>query len=237
MKIGTPFIVLWLSRLLLAIPEQNLSFDFGAGAPQLVALQGQVRTWERVQLGASYGMLPGSGLITVPFPDFEIKVVEGVNIYAEPKSVWSMYSLSPYFRFFPSKDRNFYLQFMWVFLRTKADITMKFKDSNQAPLVDAVGAGTVTFTKGFPTFSLGMLFASKLFFVNFTVGFSILATVSSDVSATVLLPDSIGGGAASSSVMETIKAQLNDSASEMASEFRSRYPILPSVMISMGLLL
>jgi len=230
--------ILLYSTAAMPIPERAISFDIGAGVPQLAALGGQVTLLDWFQLGFGYGLMTSSwvGLPSITLPTESISFAEGGNFFVQGQvsatvNNYSLSSISPYIRFFPT-ERNFYIQFMYTILQASTGLSANLQALGEQ--FDNALQVSATFTQAIPTLSIGHIFSGALYFINFNLGVSLISTSSVSVDVGGNVPDSLGGTAANQAALNKIAADIQSDTQQAADKAKNPTTIIPSLYVSFG---
>jgi hypothetical protein len=219
-----------------AFPTRPFSAGVGFGVPEFTFVEAQVAAFGRCQLGASFGALPIPGLLpqNIPLDTQTVSLSTGDVFTLQPKVTPSFYLLSPFIRVFPSKNNNFYLQLMWSMLRLTATITgdMTPRDNPVLPTVPVTG--TVLITQAMPTFSVGYLFSTRIFYFNLAIGVARMMSPTTTTSISAAIPNSLGGNSTNEVQLDGINSDIQSSVATASAEVRSTYGYFPSLHLSFG---
>jgi len=221
-----------------ALPERVMSFDIGAGVPQILALQGQVMALTHWQIGFGYGILPGgnSMMPAVKVPAQSVTTSGAGTITITPTLTPTFNTLSPFIRFYPT-ERNFYIEFAYTMLRLSMNLSSTLTASGSGFDFSGSGiSGNVTLLQAMPTISLGHCFQSKLFFFNLSIGASFIASLSSTVTLNSSLPAGLDAST-NQAILNGAQDGVNKAAQEAVSTFRKQFLFIPSLMLGIGVLI
>lgn len=234
--------VLWLSlifpALSQALPERTLSIGLGGGLPGLVSLNAQVMATPHWQLGFAFGLLSGGGLggfsdVTLPSQQYSAL---GFAFEATPVVSASMQSMMPYVRFYPT-DTNFYLEVSCTLLRLNAGVTTTLKSLSGGPDLSAYPMeGLLSLLQTLPTFSMGHSFRSQLFFIDFSLGLTVVGPIFTSVSSSSNL-GAVLGQAGAQTLVDQMSAGTTQAAQGVVSTFRHDFPLIPSFNLIFGIII
>ena len=236
-----------LARPAAALPERPVTVGLALGVPELLAVEGTVLAIpKRIQLGFGYGM--DGGFTSTLFPEaksFLIRVIvsrdipfaDG-NVYRVDPSVdpVGIAMWTPFVRVFPT-DRNFYFQLTWAMLRMGTEFSSKLVDPSTGNSLDGVVTGSVKFVQQIPTLALGHVFMSKAFFVDVRIGAAIMFTSSVAVDLKAAIPSNLGGTEANAAALKSLTQQLEDLIIRGATDIKKQVDIIPSFVLSFGIIL
>jgi len=219
--------------------ESLYNVNVGFGAPQLTSIEAGLRVFEKWQFGLSLGGLPGNGpngLLTPTFkiPSQNVTLTNGTHLQLyEPNVNVMLYSVAPFVRFFPNPS-GFYLQMTLAGLRAQNKVTSEIKDVNGTTIPGASYDGQITVTQLLPTLSIGHIFASELFVFSLNMGFTFVASLSSDARFTANLPDALGGTTAAEDLNQQASQLATSAANDASNEFRKQVSVIPSIQFLFG---
>ena len=228
--VGLGLVALWISVPAQALLERALSFDVGFGVPQFLALQGNVLVSKHWQVGVGYGYAPQFNLNSGVVPNQSI-TISGIPVVATFTPSINIDMISPFVRFFPGES-NFYFQFMYGILRTKAVLSGKLTALGGAIPFDAVLGVDGTVIQTLPTLSIGSVFAGKLYFLNLSLGVTVLGSTSVSFASQTTIP---GGTSDDKNVLDQASANASNAANNAVNKVRTEAPLIPSVFFSMGI--
>jgi hypothetical protein len=227
--------VFFFSAELRAIPSRPFSVGFGFGVPELAFVEAQVMAFGRCQIGASFSYAPPALMPKdVPLPEQTVTLSTGDVFTYEPLVTPSFYMISPFLRFFPNTQNNFYLQFLFSVFRATATIRGDMTPRDNAILPSVPVTGTVSLTQTIPNFSVGYLFSTRIYYFNLNIGAAYLRPASTTTSVSALVPDSLGGSAGNEVQLDGINDDIQQSINDSSTTVRTTYGIFPTIHLSMG---
>jgi hypothetical protein len=216
-------------------PDRLFQIGLGVGVPNLVALEASVQLLKRLQVGVGYGLLPVSGIVpTVALPRSTVTLVNGLNVALDPTATTGLSVLCPFVRYFPT-DRPFYFQLTWGLLLSQHSVVSGLTELMTNLVVPgATITADIALTTSIPTLSIGHIFWRRFFFFNVSLGAGFLLSSTSTVSVTAQIPAAVGtlGAAQQAQVQQQLDAGLASAISTL----RDRIAILPSLMVSTGVM-
>lgn len=236
-KQGCVIILLLLSANLFAIAERNVSIDMGFGVPQLVYAQTQANVSHHWQVGLGYGIMPGFSQVAsqVDVPSITVNMGVAGDFDVKPAISATLAAWSPFIRYYPT-DSNFYIQLSLLFWKMSADVTGALTQSATGIYGGNI-VGAVAIYQTVPTMGVGHVFAGKEYFINVLLGFSFFGPSLTSVDVVSGIPTALGGAALAATVESTVSDAISTAANQAATEVRTRFPVIPSLSISMGIFL
>lgn len=215
--------------------DRVLLLDVGVGWPQLAGAEASIFLTPQWYAGLTFGILPGVNNVfpQQTMPTQSAVLPDGNRYYVQPTVKSTYYSISPFMRFFLSKDRPVYLQFMCSAFTTISNITGPLRDNGGAEVPGTAVNGRVILAQLLPTVSLGHIWASKFYFFNLSLGVSFLANIVTNTTAEILLPFPIDTSEAEQMIADSVAR----SADEASRQIRQNMFLLPSIWLSFGLIL
>lgn len=213
--------------------------DLGVGFPQLTSVELGIQALTRLQVGFSYGMIPGGGSGGGISPKYSLpsqNVILSNGLYVtvqDPSVTVSFSSLCPYLRYFPNST-GFYLQFTLGILKVHNVLGASLYDVNGNQIPGATASGTIDVTQYLPTLSMGHTFNSKLFFYSVNMGFTAIANLSFESKFDNNLPDAFGGSATNQAAMDQLNSKNAEAAAKASDEFKQLVSFLPSLQFAFG---
>ena len=207
------------------------------GVPDLLAVRAQFFALPRLQVGFGYTFIPQNNVLgkEVELEAQSIALGDGRDYTLTPSVTPTAIAVSPFLRYFPNDEDNFYFQLDYHLIRVSAKVTSEIEDPELNIKLDgAVIAGNVQLTQALPTLSIGHVFRGEIYFFNISLGVSWLASLSTDVTLTGALPDQVGGTEPNQAAIDTIKNQLQQQANRQVAEARKSLSLLPSITLSFG---
>ncbi len=214
--------------------------DFGVGFPQLTSIELAVQPLTRLQVGFSYGLVPGGGGAGTVSPEYKlpsqnVTLSTGLHLTLhEPTASASLSSLCPFIRYFPNAT-GVYFQFTLGMLKAHNTLSASLYDVNGNAIPNASATGTIDVTQYLPTLALGHLFNSKLFFFSVNMGLSMVANLNIESKFESSIPDALGGNAANQAATDQINSKNSEAASKATEEFHKLVTFLPSLQFGFGI--
>ena len=233
------FLLLLLgSAVTQAIIPRNVSVDVGFGVPHLIFGQGIVKISDHWQLGLGYGIIPGLAAMgeNVKLNEQHITLGGATQAVITPTLNVGLNTLLPFVRYFP-RDNNFYVQATYVMLQVKSEVsgTMKTDDALAAEV--GLITGTANVTQPVPTLSVGHVWAGQAYFCDLSLGFSFFLPASASIELSTLIPDALGGSSGNEAAINQLSSQMTTQINDATSSYRSRFPVLPSLSFTFGIML
>lgn len=220
-------------------PDRLFMLGGGVGLPNLASVELSLQVLRRLQLGASVGIVPGGSAVfpLIPLPEMRYTLPDNNDYALNPVASTSMDAIVPFLRYFPT-HRTTYLQLSWTMIRTHHNIVSPLK----SVLLDAEVPGTtitanVDITHTLPTLSIGHIFWRRLFFVNLSIGASFVLSSQSSTTISTQIPDPLGSIVASQpNVFDDYAQSMDQMISANVASVRDTIGIIPSILISAGLM-
>jgi hypothetical protein len=210
--------------------------DLGVGLPQIASVNGEAAFLDWLQFGFGFGTA-SNGMIGSPgikLGNQQVTLVDGKNYTFQGQGNWSVATLSPFIRVFPV-ERNFYVQFTYALIRASATLNSDLV-GNGVRVPNAVQANA-TLLQAIPTLAIGHIFASRLYFVNLSLGLSMIGNTNVSVAVTNNIPSSLGGPTANQSAFNGSASKITNDATKASNDLKSKALLLPSLYLGVGFLL
>lgn len=234
----TFLLLLLASGVTQAIIPRNVSVDVGFGVPHLIYGQGVVKVSDHWQVGLGYGMIPGLAAMGENIKLEEQQVTLGGTTQAviTPTLNIGLNTLLPFVRFFP-RDNNFYIQATYVMWQVKSEVSGTMKTDDVLAAEVGLITGTANITQPIPTVSVGHIWAGQAYFCDLSLGFSFFLPASASIELNTLIPDALGGAAGNEAAINQLSSQMTTQINDATSGYRSRFPVLPSLSFTFGIML
>ncbi len=217
-------------------PDRIFEIGLAAGFPILAGPEIAIQVFKHWQFGATGSAVPAGLLPTLALPTVTQDTGFGFDISLSPTATPSGLLASPFVRFFPTR-RTFYFQLTWSIAQLNSVITSDIVDSvSNAPIPGAVFTSNVSITSMLPTLSIGYFFWRHVYFFNISLGATILANVSTQVTGSVNIPGPLGALVDSQALIDGVQTEVNLATSQAVTQIRNTAPFFPSLMVSAGLM-
>lgn len=222
---------------LYAIPPSGFSAGFGVGVPELAFGEVAFRAFGRCQIGLTATYAPPIGLpdpVDLPTQTLTLASSDVYTLTPQVTQTPLFYAIAPFIRYFPSVTNNFYLQAMFPIIKVniKVDGAMTPRDNSSLPTVPL--AGNVTLTQTLPTFSVGYVFSTRIYYINLAIGAAVMREPTTATAVSAVFPASVGGDADNELALEGINRDIEAAVTDASRDLRANYGIFPSLHLSFG---
>ncbi len=217
-------------------PDRLFQVGLGFGVPNLVGLEASVQLLKRVQVGSAFGLLPVAGIVpNLKLPRSTVTLLNAIDFALDPSTSISGFTvLCPFVRYFPT-ERPFYFQLTWAVWLTRHSITSGLTEvTTNLTVPEATITADINLTTTLPTLSIGHIFWRRFFFFNVSLGASFLLSSTSTVSVSAQIPAATGTLTAAQE--EQVKQDFDRGLASAVASLRETIAILPSVMLSTGVM-
>ncbi len=220
-----------------AAPDRLFEFGMAFGLPILASPEVSIQIFKRIQVGSYFGYVPGAFIPQFRLPKMSQKFFNNFTYEMYPVgNTAAVLMASPFVRYFPT-ERTFYFQLTWSVARSSHKIESPLKETiTGIEVPGATISSLVTLTEMLPTLSIGYFFWKHVYFLNVSLGATILLTPSATATLKAELPLGLGGNLNNQSALANIQRQLDTSMGQAIDQIRSVLPFVPSVMISTGIM-
>lgn len=216
-------------------PDRLYEIGIGFGVPYLAMAELGLQVLKKWQVGFSYGLLPQSGLIpNVNMPPILQSVGGLTTVQLDPVMTTTLQVMSPFVRYFPT-ERLFYFQLTWGMLFSNHTITSGVYDHLTAMTIPgATVQADIQLITTIPTISIGYFFWRHVYFFNVAIGGTFLLSSTSTVAMTASLPAWVGNITAAQ--QDQLQNSLDQGLANSIAQFRNQIGVLPSVMLTTGVM-
>jgi hypothetical protein len=216
-------------------PDRIFQVGLGVGFPDLIAVEASLQLLKHWQVGATYGLLPGTGIIpNVSLPRATASLTNGIEFALDPVASTGLTVICPFVRYFPT-TRPFYFQLTWGLLLSNHTIVSGLTELSTGTVIpESTITANIHLTTSIPTLSIGHIFWRRFFFFNVSLGATFLLDSTSTIAVTAKIPSIVGSLPAAQEAQ--IKQQLDAGLTSAVAAFREKVAILPSIMLSTGMM-